>query len=1243
MSSWRFIVRSLTYHWRINFAVALGVMAATAVLTGALLVGDSVRGSLTHLTLDRLGRIDEVLVVDRFFRQQLVDELTGSQGFGDDYSAAAPAILFPSATVETSPSDSAESPRRTAGVLVIGCTDEFWRLGDASAAPRPLPAGNQIVLNRPLADDLGVKPGDMVSLRVGKLSQVAGDSALGRKNDQVESVPRLEVADVVPAESLGRFSMRPSQTLPMNAYVPLATLQDALEQSEKINAILVAGKSAAVPPGEEASRRLEDMLQPTLEDYGLKLDLVTNAPYTDPETKQETTVFEYFSLTSDRLMISDETASAVKQALADQEAQPVLTYLANLIEKVYPADDDTPPAQRPPGIAYSTITAVDSVPGLGPLLDEQGRPIGPLADDEIVLNSWAADYQDVGVGDKVRVLYFEPESSHGENTETEQVFTVRAIVPLTTPDEPYRRRRPATYTQAPTLANDPGLTPEVEGITDQDSIDDWDAPFEVDYDRVKSADDEYWADYRLTPKAFVSLETGQRLWGSRFGRLTSFRIPRDRGQGVEQQRTAIADKLLRQFDQDGAKLGFEFMPLKREQLEASSGTTPFDMLFLGLSMFLIAAALMLVALLFKLGVERRAEEVGTLLAVGLRRRHVSLLLAAEGALIALVGAMFGTVVGIGYAALMVLGLRTWWVGAITTPFLDFYVSSTSLAIGYLSGVAVCVLTIAWSIWQMRSLAVRRLLAGQASAAGGAGGQHWTLWATLQLLSAGALLATAVVLAFVATQVGGEAQAGAFMGCGAAVLTAALLGIWLRMRYAGGSSRALQGQMALPALSLRNARRNPSRSTLTIGLIAAASFLIVSMSAFRLAPTAEGTGGFNLLAQSSLPIFANLNTQQGRQELLADRADTLEGSTVFSLRVKPGDDASCNNLYRSSRPRVLGVTPAMVEYFDQNDVQHFDWAGSALPADAQPANPWRVLEQSPDENGAIPVVIDKNTAMYSLQLYSGIGETFPITYEDGQTVTFRVAGLLSNSVLQGSLLIGEENFERAYPRVSGYRYFLIKTPQEAVIDFDKTTREKVEAYAKRNGFTAFVDDEPNQDAFVKHLQSTARDEWPAWLSMKSNQVSALLEDRLGDQGFDVVDSAGVLAGLLAVQNTYLSTFQSLGALGLLLGTFGLATVQLRNVLERRGELALMRAEGFRRGRLAEMVLLENVALLLGGLGTGVFCAALAVFPHFLSGGATPPWFDLSWMLGVVLVVGLLTGLLAVRATLRAPLVAALRGE
>ena len=157
------------------------------------------------------------------------------------------------------------------------------------------------------------------------------------------------------------------------------------------------------------------------------------------------------------------------------------------------------------------------------------------------------------------------------------------------------------------------------------------------------------------------------------------------------------------------------------------------------------------------------------------------------------------------------------------------------------------------------------------------------------------------------------------------------------------------------------------------------------------------------------------------------------------------------------------------------------------------------------------------------------------------------------------------------------------------------------------------------------------------------VAALLEDNLGDEGFDTVDARARLAELLAVQNTYISTFQSLGAIGLLLGTLGLAAVQLRSVFERRKELALMRATGFRRWRLGTMVLLENLLLLLVGLATGTIAALITVLPHMLAGGARVPLTDLALMLGVVLVVGVLVGLVAVRATLRAPLLAALRGE
>ena len=71
----RLVLRGLTYYWRTNVAVVVGVATAVAVLAGALLVGDSVRGSLRDLVLQRLGRTDLVVVSATFFRGQLADAI----------------------------------------------------------------------------------------------------------------------------------------------------------------------------------------------------------------------------------------------------------------------------------------------------------------------------------------------------------------------------------------------------------------------------------------------------------------------------------------------------------------------------------------------------------------------------------------------------------------------------------------------------------------------------------------------------------------------------------------------------------------------------------------------------------------------------------------------------------------------------------------------------------------------------------------------------------------------------------------------------------------------------------------------------------------------------------------------------------------------------------------------------------------------------------------------------------------
>ena len=346
MTLLRVITGGLRYHWRIHVAVALGVLAATAVLTGALAVGDSVRYSLRRLALDRLGRIDEVLVVDRFLRQELAGELASQPKFKEHFASATPAILFPSATAESA----GEKRRLAANVQVLGVEPAFWDLSVGHSRPKQSPADGEVILNAPLASELNVKVGDSLVLRFGKADQVPADSPLGRRSGQVASLPELKISEIIPAEGLGRFSLQPSQIAPRSAFVSLAAMQGALDVAGKANTIFVGGLNADVPAPPAASGELAQLLTPRLTDDGLALKHVK---MTFGEGQAARTIYEYYSLTSDRMLLDTATERAVQRAFAAERPQPLLTYLANSIQKLTDgaADDKA-------RIPYSTITAI---------------------------------------------------------------------------------------------------------------------------------------------------------------------------------------------------------------------------------------------------------------------------------------------------------------------------------------------------------------------------------------------------------------------------------------------------------------------------------------------------------------------------------------------------------------------------------------------------------------------------------------------------------------------------------------------------------------------------------------------------------------------------------------------------------------------------------------------------------------------------------------------------------------------
>jgi hypothetical protein len=343
---------------------------------------------------------------------------------------------------------------------------------------------------------------------------------------------------------------------------------------------------------------------------------------------------------------------------------------------------------------------------------------------------------------------------------------------------------------------------------------------------------------------------------------------------------------------------------------------------------------------------------------------------------------------------------------------------------------------------------------------------------------------------------------------------------------------------------------------------------------------SGSGGFALLGEAQVPLFQDLDDRDDLAELGFDEEQLvrLADKHTVPLRLLPGEDASCLNLYRPDRPRILGVPPALVERGAFTFRQALD-----LPAGAE--SPWELLAER-FEDGAVPVIGDFNSTRWILHL--GLGDDLTLIDELGRPVPLRLAATLDTSVFQSELLISERAFLAHFPSRSGFAYFLIDAPPE-----------------------------------------------------RAQGIAEELERGLGPFGLDVSTTREKLEGYKSVEHTYLGTFRLLGGLGLLLGTVGLGVVLLRNVIERRGELATLRAFGFRKRTLAAMILTENVFLLLAGMLAGSGAALVAVAPRLAA--IDVPWLSILATLGVVLLVGLLSSVAAVRGALRAPLLPALKAE
>jgi len=1083
----RLILRGLRYHWRTDACIALGLAVATAVITGSLLVGDSMTATLRHNALQRLGKIDQVLIAPHFFRTALAEAIS-------PHSAA---VLIAHGSARRTDADWA-----LPNVSLVGVDERFWKLFPAGNGPNL--HDDAIAINQTVADDLHVKVGDEIVLSFDRPSAL-GDENLFAQRKNRGTLPAT-IAAIVPDDAGGAFATDARTAAPRNVFIARAKLAVLVQHPQSANAILA--------PTPVSADTLAQHLQ--LADYGLSL-------VPSPEGG-------YVGVESASLLLSAPQIAAAQQATADLHAAaaPSSVYLATRI------------AGKAHSVSYAMVAATEPLPDA----------------NSIVLNNWAADDLAAAVGDELEVTYLVP-TPGGEYAPASIKLTLGKIVDLS---GPYADRH---------------LTPDLNGLTDAKKIDRWDMPFPLT-EKITERDDQYWDRFGPTPKAFVDPQTMRRLWASALpagvsGWITSMRIIPPAGMSSGDLQSRFAAVLLRHLSPADGRMVFR--PLRQQMLQAAQGSTDFGQLFLYLSLFLIVAAAALSGMLLRLQARQRSAEVGIMLASGLRPRQISRIGLAEGAAVAVAGTLVGLPGGVIYNIGIIATMNHWWMQPWDNARLITAISPTSLLIGGGGGLVLGLLCSIWAMRGVRKQPILRLLSGRQAVAMPTA-SRWRGVVPSTVLVLAVLLLILAAFRVIAPEAG-------FFGGGAAILLAILAGFWALL------SRPLHGGAALTfaLLAWRNAAANRARSLTTLGVLAAASFILVAVAANRrdlshldVRDPAGGAGGFALRATTSVPLHFDLNSPAGRAKLgfSAQQGKAFADVTAIALPMSGGDDVSCLNLSRPMQPRLLGVTPALIQRnafsIELADNRRLD-------------NPWTAL-QADDDSNVIPAFGDADSVAWIL--HSRLGKTYSFIGPAGTLVKLKIAGVIHGSIFGGELLVSQANLRRIYPQQGGSTYFLLSVPQA-----------------------------------------------------KEEQLAITLRAALADEGLDVQPTGQILNRFISVQNVYLSIFMTLGGLGLLLGTAGMIAVVFRSALERRGELALMSAAGFARGRLVRLLLLENAGLLLAGIVTGTIAALLAVAPELASAQMRPNWPALAILLLAVAAAGLVCCMLASQWSIAATPAAVLR--
>ena len=196
-----------------------------------------------------------------------------------------------------------------------------------------------------------------------------------------------------------------------------------------------------------------------------------------------------------------------------------------------------------------------------------------------------------------------------------------------------------------------------------------------------------------------------------------------------------------------------------------------------------------------------------------------------------------------------------------------------------------------------------------------------------------------------------------------------------------------------------------------------------------------TGGFSLWCETSVPVYHNLKTEDGRAKLaLKDLSKEVQ---IIQLLKYSADDASCLNLNKVITPNVLGI--------DMNDFENTDFKITKTIYDDFDKDTINNVFTTA-KNSVYPALVDETVLMWSLG--KNLGDTILYSGEKGKIVPIELAGTIQNSIFQGSILIDNSLFSEIWSEISGSEIMLVKTPNEELANTKMLISQALNNYGVR---------------------------------------------------------------------------------------------------------------------------------------------------------------------------------------------------